>query len=326
MDISQSVWDMAPGISASEINWPTLLAIKTSNLWALVDGVNWPEIQSILAEHLPSHACLYSTTDPDSQRIAPWLIRIEPDSPLLNLLQHRDPDTHAFVLFHSSLGLKQLRDHFRHFTLLWTPANTDAPVYFRFYDPRVLLDMACALTGNKLMQFYAGIDAFYAPLSARMRLPESTGLEAMLPGEQANAQGRLIQLTLQDSTQTPARSARSFRVNQSEYEAFLHLAQQRSPLNLAAELYTTHKQMFPAELYQKVALIACQQAPGYNLTTQNGLRILASCLLWLGPEFPQNDLAAEILLTDEQPDRIHHLHAWLQTNQSIEVAKAAWSL
>lgn len=57
------------------------------------------------------------------------------------------------ILLQSDATIRELRAHLRRFTMLWTPADDHAPVYFRFYDPRVVVDMAQALEPWKLGRF-----------------------------------------------------------------------------------------------------------------------------------------------------------------------------
>lgn len=319
MDALQQDENNKPCISISETSWPVIQSIETSRLWALVDGVNWPEIQSILADQVPHHICLYSTADPDSQRSAPWLIRVESGSEIQNLLLQRDPNTHAVIFFHSQCEIRQLRGHFRRFTMLWTPVNPDAPVYFRFYDPRVLLDMVSALNIQKLSQFYSGVDAFYVPLTFQMQLPASSSIATVELGEKTSSPTRFIQLAPENVPDLAQHNSnQSFKVNPNEYQMFIHLLNQRSVLNLAVALFQAYDEQFPAYNYVDAAQLAYQNAPKYRFTTQNEMTVLADCFLWLGHNFPANSPDAAGLLNDRQSQGLQHLHAWLQSIKTAD--------
>ncbi|EXJ09825.1 DUF4123 domain-containing protein [Nitrincola nitratireducens] len=314
MDAFQQDVNNKPCISISETTWPVIQSIKTSRLWALVDGANWPEIQSILADYAPHHICLYSTADPDSQRSAPWLICVESDSEIQSLLLQRDPNTHAVIFFHSEQEMRQLRDHFRHFTMLWTPVNPNAPVYFRFYDPRVLLDMVSALNIQKLSQFYSGIESFYVPLTFQMQLPASSSIATEELGKRASSPTRFIKLALENVPDLAQHNSnQSFKVNPKEYQMFIHLLNQRSVLNLAVALFQAYDEQFPAYNYVDAAQLAYQNASKYRFTTQNEMTVLADCFLWLGHNFPENSPDAAVLLNDPQSQGLQHLYAWLQS-------------
>ncbi len=323
MDILQKDLNTSPGISIAETPWQVIKSHEPSNLWALVDGANWPEIQSILAEQVPPHACLYSTTDPDSQRIAPWLIRVEPDSAIQSLLEARDSNTHAVVFFHSPKGIRQLRDHFRRYTMLWTPANPDMPVYFRFYDPRVLLDMITALDEAKTAQFFNGIEAFYIPISYHSCLPKSVNILPVSLGETVLITERCLRLAQDHPVDAISQTSQSFKVSQAEYQRFADLLRQRKPLNLAAKLYHTYQALFPVKCYEASVQIAYRNAAYYQFQSENELMLLADCYLWLGQDFPAQSPAAEVLLTEMHPQRLHHLMVWLQAEKQITFENAS---
>ena len=301
-----------PHFSITETSWHSVTSNESTSLWALVDGVNWPEIQSILAEEVPPHASLYTTTDPETKRLGPWLIRVEPNSVIQTLLETRDPNTHAVVFFHSQQGIRQLRSHFRHYTLLWTPANPAMPEYFRFYDPRVLMDMMSALEEHKLAQFFKGIDTVYLPNSFQINLPTHVNLlppsldNPLLITEVCLA----INVNQRDIPFTQA--SQSFSVSPIEFQRFTELLKQRKPHHLAITLYQSYQDYFPAIRYEVAAKLSCQYAPKYQLLSSKEYLLLADCYLWLGQDFPANSPAAQVLLTEKHSQRFHHLMKWLE--------------
>jgi len=66
--LATSPWPLP---SLQELDWPSIAAQTKAPLWAIIDGVNWPEIQHELEAHDPPHACLYSTLDEDNRAMAP---------------------------------------------------------------------------------------------------------------------------------------------------------------------------------------------------------------------------------------------------------------
>lgn len=298
--------------SVTEQNWQSDILASSVPLWAVVDGVSWPEIQSLLAENIPPHACLYTSTDPNTQRIAPWLVRVEPDSAMQALFESRDPATYSIIFFHSHKGLKQLRDHFRRYTMLLIPTIPDTPVYFRFYDPRVLMDMMTALDTYKLMLFFNGIEAFYIPNSYQLCLPNTIHIFPIPLDHVSLITDACLAIKPAHSDQLPPHASQSFRVSHSELQCFKELMQQRQPLNLATKLYQTYQGNFSAVHYERAAQLAVQQSSNYSIKSENEHMLLADCYLWLGPNFPANSPVAEALLSERDTKRFQRLIAWLQ--------------
>lgn len=227
-----------PPLTYRETTWSALLTPNQPPLWAVIDGINCREIQARLGQSDAQYTCLYASTNAETQANAPWLVRLEADSDLRAWLESLPQDQHWGVLFHSHATLKQLRAHFRKYTMLWTPANEQAPVYFRFYDPRVALDMTQALHTWKLAAFMAPLDALMVPLSPLMAFPSELTLlsDVALDTPAHEVQGRLAQVTLSEQTRDACRQSRQFAVDQNEFARFGALMQQRAHARLALAL------------------------------------------------------------------------------------------
>ena len=119
---------------------------QSQPVWALIDGVSCKPLPD-LAQRYPGE-CLYNAGVKSDTAHAPWLFRVQPDGPLAEELALLPADMHWGVLFTSVVSSERLRSHFRRFTMIWVDGREDldnAPVYFRFYDPRVMLDCFEAL-------------------------------------------------------------------------------------------------------------------------------------------------------------------------------------
>nr|WP_189337765.1 DUF4123 domain-containing protein [Halomonas elongata] len=259
-------------------------------------------------------ACLYASTDADTRAMAPWLVRLEPDSELVTWLQGLPQDQHWGILLQSTATLKQLRTHLRKFTMLWTPANDQAPVYFRFYDPRVALDMSQALAWWKLTALMAPMDSLMMPLSPSMTFPPelepmpSMGLDAGAD----EVQGRLLRVTA--NAKTPAGNApgRQFAIGDKEYQRFGELAQARSRQALARSLAEPYPQS-PEDRRCRIAEEATQLGQRYQLTSTRQIETLARCVMEMGADFPQHHPEARQILDNP------HTASWRKREQL-----AAW--
>ncbi|MCE8033245.1 DUF4123 domain-containing protein [Billgrantia tianxiuensis] len=284
-----------PPVRYDEITWPDLFTSTTPTsppLWAVIDGVNCRDVMQRLASAEVQSACLYATTDAATRAIAPWLVRLEADSEIRHWLQSLPQDQHWGILLQSHATLKQLRSHLRKFTMLWIPANDQAPVYFRFYDPRVALDMAQALAPWKLAAFMAPLETLIVGLSPLMTVPDTANLRdpphfAATPQE---VQGRLLRLALSDAATERDREAnaitpgRSFAIDPTEFARFGALQKTRAQRKLARELMEPYAETPLADL---LAAVEAAERIGqrHGMTSGKQVATLAKCVLEFGQDF-----------------------------------------
>jgi hypothetical protein len=85
----------------------------------------------------PEFACLYrGELAPDLAEVAPYLVRLEPETEFADWLVSEGWGKHwgVFALAHATL--REMRQHFRSFLTVYDPEGK--PLLFRYYDPRVL--------------------------------------------------------------------------------------------------------------------------------------------------------------------------------------------
>ncbi|MGE0718901.1 MAG: DUF4123 domain-containing protein, partial [Alphaproteobacteria bacterium] len=94
----------------------------------------------------------------DLADVAPYLATVAPDAPFLEwFVRWGWADAWGlFVL--APLDLDQLRRHFRRFTVVAT--EDGRPLFFRFYDPRVLRSVLPTCDKDQLARFFGPIDCF----------------------------------------------------------------------------------------------------------------------------------------------------------------------
>ncbi|WP_394426602.1 DUF4123 domain-containing protein [Vreelandella stevensii] len=286
-----------PSVNYQETRWPALFAPHQPPLWAVIDGVNCREAMARLSQAEAQSACLYASTDDATRANAPWLVRIEADSEIRTWLESLPQDQHWGLLLHSHATLKQLRSHLRKFTMLWTPANDQAPVYFRFYDPRVALDMSQALAPWKLAALMAPIEALIVPASPLMTLPPELELTpAMtLDTDTREVHGRLVRIGLSDDVRAANGQGRQFAIGQAEYQRFGELAQSRASQALARSLKERYPQVSEEERMRAV-VNAKQLGQQYRLTSKRQIQTLVICVLEVGADFAQQHPDAQRIL------------------------------
>ena len=267
-----------------QTTWGALFDYTNPPLWAVIDGVSCREIASKLVSSDAQSCCLYSSTDPNTEAMAPWLVRLEQDSDITQWLMALSQDQHWGVLFHSIATMKQLRMHLKKFTMLWTPANLQAPVYFRFYDPRVALDMSQALESWKLGRFMAPMEALYVPISPAMILPKEQEALTELPLDASNGdcQGQLISIELLSDYKEDS-NLKSFQVSEVEYQRFGELQIQKANRKIARSLLNSYPNR-EAELILHNVELARNLGEKYQMSSVKQVTTLAKCLLEFGLE------------------------------------------
>ncbi|MFM9271824.1 DUF4123 domain-containing protein [Halomonas elongata] len=306
--------DTPPAPTYAEIGWDSLFGSDQPPLWAVIDGVNCREVMARVSESDVQSACLYASTDADTRAMAPWLVRLEPDSELVTWLRGLPQDQHWGILLQSSATLKQLRTHLRKFTMLWTPANDQAPVYFRFYDPRVALELPQVLPEWKTAQWLSPIESVTIPISPLMLFPECLSL---VPGvtfasERDTCQGRLIQIALPHRQGGDAAPSRRFAITQPEFDDFSERQRIRAQRGLARNVLEEFTETSPDDVLTAVDT-AQQLGQRHGMTSKKQVTTLTKCLLEFGDNFPRDYPEAGRLLNDGASlawQRRNHLEAW----------------
>ena len=106
-------------------------------VFAVLDGASIPDLRFALYEHQPEHVCLYrGELEPDLAEIAPYLVRLEREADFTGWLLDEGWGRHWGIFALSPESLEVMRNHFRQFLIVYGPENE--PLYFRYYDPRIL--------------------------------------------------------------------------------------------------------------------------------------------------------------------------------------------
>jgi pSer/pThr/pTyr-binding forkhead associated (FHA) protein len=107
-------------------------------LFAVLDAARTPRILTVLRESVERYRSLYEGIDGESlEHVAPYLVQLEPGSPLLARLVREGWEGRWGIFLESSRSFKELRRHLRRF-LMVADGDTRQRYYFRFYDPAVM--------------------------------------------------------------------------------------------------------------------------------------------------------------------------------------------
>jgi len=114
-----------------------LFSTPGTNVFAVLDGASVADLPQLLWQHKPEHACLYSgELGPDMRQVAPYLVRLDPDSPMTELVIGAGWGQHWGIFAVAPKGLIEMRKQFRRYLVVKDPDGKT--LAFRFYDPRVL--------------------------------------------------------------------------------------------------------------------------------------------------------------------------------------------
>ncbi|MFO7639969.1 MAG: DUF4123 domain-containing protein [Candidatus Competibacteraceae bacterium] len=130
-----------------------------TRVYAVLDGASIPNLLSLLAEHAVEHVCLYrGELDPELAQTAPYLVHLPEESSFSRLFLRGGWGQHWGILVLSREGLRALRMHFRKFLMVSAPDGK--PLYFRYYDPRVLRVYLPTCNGAELETLFGPVSAY----------------------------------------------------------------------------------------------------------------------------------------------------------------------
>lgn len=134
---------------------------REQQVYALLDGAALPNLLELVSEHQLSHCCLLpGELEPGLAKAAPYLVQLPAGCPFLELFLMQGLGRHWGVLATADADFRKLRMHLRQFLTVWDPAGQ--PLFFRYYDPRVLRTYLPSCHPDELYDFFGPVTAFYA--------------------------------------------------------------------------------------------------------------------------------------------------------------------
>lgn len=127
--------------------------------YVILDGASVPELRQRLWQHTPAYLCLYpGELDDEMAQVAPYLVKLASVSDFTDFVLE-GWGQHWGVFLLSSADLRDLRRHFRKFIMVHHP-DTGRPMYFRFYDPRVLRVFLPSCDAAQLAELFGPISRY----------------------------------------------------------------------------------------------------------------------------------------------------------------------
>ncbi len=117
--------------------WQPLPREPEFKVFAILDGARDERIYPRVVESGLAHCCLYrGELEPDLAAAAPYLVQLEPDAAFTSWMIAQGWGDSWGVFAKAPVTMPELRRHLRRFLMVYDPDGK--PLYFRYYDPRVL--------------------------------------------------------------------------------------------------------------------------------------------------------------------------------------------
>jgi hypothetical protein len=130
-----------------------------NDAFMIVDGASVPDLIDRLYDDEAAFSCLLSgELDPDMQEVAPYLVELRDGDPFSDWVLANGFGEHWGIGLRSSLSLVQLLRRFRQLLFVRDPQGE--PLYFRFYDPRVLRAFLPTCQGEEIWPWLDNIDCY----------------------------------------------------------------------------------------------------------------------------------------------------------------------
>ncbi len=133
---------------------PFLFKGDGSNAYAVLDGASVPDLlDKLYGAVRPEFECLYTgEIKPDLAETAPYLVRLDPKSEFTEWVFAEGWGKHWGVFAVAPVDFRSFRKHLRKFLIVYD--STTKPLYFRYYDPRVLRTFLPTCEEGELQEFF----------------------------------------------------------------------------------------------------------------------------------------------------------------------------
>lgn len=136
-----------------------LFSSDSGTVFAILDGASVGDLLTPLYEHQPEFECLYrGELQPDMAEVAPYLVRLERETVFTNWVLEQGWGNHWGIFATADADLPTMRRHFRRFLVVHDPDGK--PLYFRYYDPRVLRVYLPTCNAEELQTMFGPVEWF----------------------------------------------------------------------------------------------------------------------------------------------------------------------
>lgn len=128
-------------------------------VYAILDGASAEQLPRTIDQYGIESVCLLrGELDPDLAQAAPYLVRLFADSPFTDWVLSEGWGKHWGIFVVTTANLRTLRQHFRSFLTVYDPDNV--PLFFRYYDPRVLRVYLPTCETEELEDIFGPVDRY----------------------------------------------------------------------------------------------------------------------------------------------------------------------
>jgi len=128
--------------------------------FAVIDGAQDPRLLELVQGCAERICLLKGNLDPELERAAPWLARIDEREALMPTWQAHGRGRSWGIMVRSALPLERLQRHFRRFLQAKLPDGKIT--LFRFYDPRVFNTYIRAALPAEREAWFDGVEQYAA--------------------------------------------------------------------------------------------------------------------------------------------------------------------
>ena len=130
-------------------------------VYAVLDGARNGAIHTEIRKSGFQFECLYrGELDPDLADAAPYVVRLEAEMPFTHWLIGKGWGDSWGIFLVAAASLRDVRQHLRKFLMVYGPDGK--PLYFRYYDPRVLRVYLPTCNAEELGMFFGPVQCFMA--------------------------------------------------------------------------------------------------------------------------------------------------------------------
>ncbi len=149
-----------PSDSALEVIRRQLFGVdEQAGSYGIFDGASMPDLLPMLDEDELESVCLLpGELDEEMEQVAPYLVCMTPDSPFSKWVLKDGWGKHWGIFVRSKTDMMRMRMHFR--AMLKVQGPDFQPLYFRYYDPRVLRVYLPTCTGEELNTVFGPAEHF----------------------------------------------------------------------------------------------------------------------------------------------------------------------
>ena len=254
------------------------LFLPEMSTYAVLDGASIPGLLHKLHEWRPQHICLYrGELAPDIAEVAPYLVYLEPNAEMTKWIFKQGWGQHwgIFALVDMDVDLKTLRKHFRKFLMVESPDGK--PIYFRYYDPRVMRTYLPNCNNDELATVFGPVQIYV------MENTDGISIEQFYAPKDAG---------------NPLPSLKIRPEQMKEFNEHVSLQFENNMLDYLQEEYPQEAKFYSSEELRQLVKSGIEKAVSYGITIKRDAADYITLMLLHGADFehlPQNQWALEIL-------------------------------